>query len=544
MTRSQVQVMDQVQQLGKYRLIRHIATGGMAEIWLAEHEGPGGFNRQTAIKRILPHMARDTKFVEMFLDEARLVANLTHPNIGQIYDIGDVDGQYFIAMEYIEGLDLSDLLEHTQQRGEFLPLGVALYIAAQLLMALEFAHNYTGRDGQHVGLIHRDVTPHNVLLSNEGAVKLLDFGVAKARDNQTKTQTGAVKGKFAYMAPEQIESAKDIDRRADVFATGIVLYELLTGAKPFGDDLFAVNAILTRDPEDPRKHRPDLPQTIVNILMVALAKDRAQRYQSAQTMQQDLEEFMQASGIFVSPRDAAVYVRDLQGLAPPATSRIELGAGPRARITERERNVPFATGDNPMSTPRPPLSGTASAIMTPGPMAATSGAADDPRHEPSATTRAHPARAEQRGLMAIAVVVILGIVVAGSVALLIIVGLGDKPQPKPQPAPGAVVSAPPTTTPAPLKPPVVVTPPQPQPQPAPVGNPKLLRTPQGMVVEINAKSPDALLYMQGLLVSKLPFTTTLRPGTYQVEVRQGSKREPLTLKVNDKVPFQKFSSKL
>lgn len=331
------------EKLGKYSLIRHLATGGMAEIWLAEQEGPGGFNKQLVIKRILPHLARDGQFAQMFLDEARLVAQLTHPNIGQIFELGELDGSYFLAMEYIEGIDLSVMVELCHARGTHIPIELVVFAVSQMLLALEYAHNYVDREGNFVGLVHRDVTPHNVLVSNDGVIKLVDFGVAKAAANQAKTQTGAVKGKFAYMAPEQINN-QTLDRRVDVFAAGVVLYEVLTGSKPFGDDLFAVNAILNNPTPDPRDVRDDIPQSLVNILNLALGKQVDQRYQSAQAMMEDLEDFMRASNKYVGQRDLAAFVRELQGLeltgsfALPETHQ----SGPRARITEKEDAIEHA----------------------------------------------------------------------------------------------------------------------------------------------------------------------------------------------------------
>ena len=371
--------------LGKYTLIRHLATGGMAEIWLSEQVGPGGFSKQLVIKRILGHLAQDQQFASMLLDEARTVAMLTHPNIGQVYELGEVDGSYFIAMEFIDGIDLADMSRLALEQEREIPLGIAVKIVVDMLQGLEYAHNFHDRDGHFMGLVHRDVTPHNVLVSNDGVVKLVDFGVAKAKANQSKTQTGAVKGKFAYMAPEQIES-KDMDRRVDVFAAGVVLYELLTLEKPFGDDLFAVNAILTRPMPDPREVRADIPQSIVNIISLALSKDPGERYQTARTMMSDLEEYMSASGTFVHQRDIATYVRSLQGMMAPRTGRVEVSAGPRALITEREQALRVSPHAHTASSPSiAPTSVLASAA---------SPAAQGPAPGPSPTLAAHPTPAE------------------------------------------------------------------------------------------------------------------------------------------------------
>ena len=302
------------QEFGKYTLIRQIATGGMAEIWLAEQRGPGGFNKEMVIKRILPHLAEEGEMTQMFIDEARIVAHLTHPNIGQVYELGEHDGDYFIAMEFIDGLDLVELREKLADEQTALPVAVGARIVCDILEALEYAHNFTDRDGNDVGLIHRDVSPHNVLISNEGIVKLVDFGVAKTALNRTKTETGAVKGKFSYMAPEQIED-QELDQRVDVFATGAVFYELLTGHKPFGEDLQAVSRITSVDATDPREHRDDIPEEMAQIILTALERDRDRRFETAAAMQRAVEGFLKNTGGIVGTRDLANIVRSLRGLS-------------------------------------------------------------------------------------------------------------------------------------------------------------------------------------------------------------------------------------
>lgn len=510
------------QKLGKYTLVRHIATGGMAEIWLGEQEGPGGFSKQLVIKRILSHLARDEKFTRMFLDEARTVAQLTHPNIGQIFELGEIDGSYFIAMEYIEGMDLSDLVSKAGQRGEFVPLGIAVKLVVDMLLALEFAHNFHDRDGTHLGLVHRDVTPHNVLVSNDGVVKLVDFGVAKAKANQSKTQTGAVKGKFAYMAPEQIESG-EVDRRVDVFAAGIVLYEVLTGHKPFGDDLFAVNAILTQPMPDPREHRPDIPQTLVNILSLALAKKRDERYQSAQTLMRDLEDYMSASGTYVSQRDISNYVRGLQGLAPSSTGRIELDAGPRAKITEREQALaPAHTpqpapvmstfgADLPVEQPKARAQRTETAVGVDQPKAPVALAKPTPQSPPkpkiAAPQEDEPITPPKKGrstlmLVLVALGIFGGIVLAGGGVVVLIAGANSSPRPQ------------------------------------------LLRhQDQAKPVTIDATSP-AKIYYKEQYISPTPFKTTLKPGTYTLEARDEKVRKVFKITVKNTSEAQSFTAKM
>lgn len=305
------------EELGKYRLVRHLATGGMAEIYLADQVGPEGFAKEIVIKRILPHLAKDEQFTNMFLDEARLAAQLNHPNIGQIHELGREGGDYYIAMEYIDGASLEDLLDE----GVALPFDVAARIIADTLKALDFAHESTGRDGKKLGIVHRDVSPSNIMASVDGIVKLVDFGVAKAAKKSHKTQTGAVKGKFAYMAPEQVETS-DVDRRADVFAIGIVFYELLTGRRPFGEELAAVSRILHDDPPDPHQFRDGIPEPYVQIVMRALKKDADDRYPTAHTMLLDIETALRMRNSYVGPREISAVIRRFQGMEVPAGANL------------------------------------------------------------------------------------------------------------------------------------------------------------------------------------------------------------------------------
>src|SRR5262245_18293462 len=210
---------------GNYRLVRRIARGGMAEVFLARHLGMEGFERRVAIKRILPHLSEAEEFKSMFLDEARLAAQLTHPNIVHIYDFGRVDEYYFIGMEFVDGVDLGRLIRHARNRP--VPFEFAARIFSDVCSGLHYAHNAVDGEGRPLGLVHRDVTPQNVLVTYDGVVKLVDFGIAKAAWQAGRTRPGVVKGKFAYMSPEQVEGRR-LDGRSDVFSAGICLYELIT----------------------------------------------------------------------------------------------------------------------------------------------------------------------------------------------------------------------------------------------------------------------------------------------------------------------------
>jgi len=300
--------------IGKYTLIKKLATGGMAEIFLAQQEGPAGFQKTVVIKRILPHLAEDERFVTMFLNEARLAALLNHPNVVSIYDLGEDRGSYYLAMEYIHGRSLDQILARAEHAGQPVPLEICARIIADACTGLDYAHKFASLDGTPLNLVHRDVSPQNILVTFGGLVKVVDFGVAKAATNVGKTQTGAVKGKYAYMSPEQI-AGQHLDGRSDVFALGVVLFELATGRRPFGDqsDLLAVTAILNEAPQIPRQLRPDFPTTLEEILFKSLEKDKTRRYQDAHLLQVDLERFIRAQGKIVSAQEVAGFLGELYG---------------------------------------------------------------------------------------------------------------------------------------------------------------------------------------------------------------------------------------
>src|SRR5688500_10673044 len=219
------------QSLGKYQLLRKLATGGMAEVWLARQMGIEDFRRNVVLKRILPHLAEDVEFVQMFLNEAKIAARFTHPNIAQIYDLGAEAGSYFIAMEYVHGEDLGRIMRKAWSSGQWLTKPLAVRIISLACDGLYYAHTRADEHGRPLKVVHRDVSPQNILVSFDGSVKLVDFGIAKAADQASLTKSGAIKGKFAYMSPEQA-SGKPLDNRSDIFALGLVLYELLTGVRP------------------------------------------------------------------------------------------------------------------------------------------------------------------------------------------------------------------------------------------------------------------------------------------------------------------------
>jgi serine/threonine protein kinase len=298
---------------GKYFLVRKFAEGGMAEIFLGKHVGARGFERNVVIKRLLPHMSRVSEFIEMFLDEARLAARLTHSNIVQIHDLGVAGGSYYICMEYLPGEDLSAIIRETKRKQRPIPANVAARIILETCDALHFAHE-SSEAGRPLNIVHRDVSPSNILVTFAGGVKVLDFGIAKAETRLVKTQTGMLKGKHIYMAPEQIQG-DEADRRADIFALGITFFELLTGVRIFQRDneLAILQAVLTDPIPSVRKYRPDIPEALETILWRALERDRDRRYPTAAAMRADLEGFISASTSATGGAQLASYLRDLFG---------------------------------------------------------------------------------------------------------------------------------------------------------------------------------------------------------------------------------------
>ena len=277
--------------LARYQVLGRLATGGMAEVWLGRALGFGGFEKLVVLKTILPNLITNPQFVQMFINEARVAAMLNHPNCVQIFELGKEEELLYIAMEYIEGFSLSRVLKRAKAQGVPIAMDVVARIAADALSGLEYAHKLTDREGRPVGLIHRDVSPDNLLISFAGQTKLVDFGIAKASLSAgAATRAGTVKGKFGYIAPEYLRGNK-IDGRADLFALGVVLYRALTGKRPFiGPSEAAVSLAVMRDtPLWPTEVDPSLPQAISAVVMMALEKEPDARFASAKAMRQAIE---------------------------------------------------------------------------------------------------------------------------------------------------------------------------------------------------------------------------------------------------------------
>ncbi|HUJ89553.1 MAG TPA: protein kinase [Syntrophorhabdales bacterium] len=297
---------------GKYILVERLATGGMAQLYRAKILGVQGFEKLIAIKMILPHLAKEHELVSSFIDEAKLAALLNHQNIVQIYDFGSMEDSYFISMEYLFGKDLRAIA--TKSKGKNLPVSLehALYIMSRVCAGLDYAHKLKDFQGKPLDIIHRDISPQNIFVTYEGDVKILDFGIAKAASQSTITQYGMIKGKVAYMSPEQA-AGKFIDRCSDIFSTGILLYELVTGIRMFtGDSTMQILAKVREAEFDPPESvTPGLPAKVFTILNRALAKEPEQRYQSGGEMLRDLEECMVEISLRPTAGGLAQYMKDL-----------------------------------------------------------------------------------------------------------------------------------------------------------------------------------------------------------------------------------------
>jgi serine/threonine protein kinase/Flp pilus assembly protein TadD len=298
------------QQFGKYQLLQKIAVGGMAELYRAKVTRDHGFEKQVAIKKILPHLSDEGNLVKAFIDEAKLAALLQHENIIQIYDFGSIHGEYFIAMEYLFGKDLRKLIHKLRKNGSALDLESTLYVISRICAGLDYSHKLKDLQGKPLNIIHRDINPQNIFLTYEGQVKIIDFGIAKAASHNSTTHEGLIKGKIAYMSPEQA-MGHVIDHRSDIFSTGIILYELLTGQRMFeGETMHIYSQVREAHYTPLKKLRPDLPDKLYTVVERALAKEPDERYQTCSQMLADLEECIFELSVRPNSRSFADFVQD------------------------------------------------------------------------------------------------------------------------------------------------------------------------------------------------------------------------------------------
>jgi serine/threonine protein kinase len=315
-------------EFGPYQLLERVAVGGMAEVFKAKRTGVEGFEKVVAVKRILPHLSENEDFVEMFVHEAKVVAGLTHPNIVQIFDLGRIGRSYYIAMEYVHGHDLRSIESRAREKGLRLPLDLSLRVVSQVCAALEYAHRKRDEHGRPMEIVHRDVSPPNILISFDGDVKLVDFGIAKAATKASRpADSGILRGKLLYMSPEQA-GGRPIDGRSDVFSLGLVLYELVTGARAFaatGSERATVELVRKCVVAPPREVNPRVPETLDRVVMKALAREPDERYPDAGQMQRGLERIL-GDRPQVTARDLARFLellfdRTRPEPAPPMPGR-------------------------------------------------------------------------------------------------------------------------------------------------------------------------------------------------------------------------------
>jgi serine/threonine-protein kinase len=361
--------------VGRYEVIGHLATGGMAQIYLARQTGLGSFERHVVVKTILRERASDQRFVTMFLDEAKLAATLNHQNVAQVYEVDHADGTYFMAMEYVHGENTRAILETTIRRGWTVPLELALMIISGAAAGLHHAHERRGKGGQPLNIVHRDVSPANIMVGYDGSVKVLDFGIAKAEERATKTVGGTIKGKYGYMSPEQCKG-KPIDRRSDIFALGIVLYELTTLRRAFkgNDDFETMKRIVAGDVMPPSAAVPGYPRELESIVLTAMANDQAARFQTAQELIEALDAFAVREKLTGTNTAMGRYMVQLFGtkkepwvgsgggestdVSGPEAGQEDLDdqqtivVGPRVEHSLERSRVPTVPGGPPL--PRPP----------------------------------------------------------------------------------------------------------------------------------------------------------------------------------------------
>jgi serine/threonine-protein kinase len=379
-----------VETFGRYELLRKIAIGGMGAVYLARQKGPVGFQKLLVVKRLLPHLSEDAEFIEMFLDEGRIAAHLNHPNIAQIYDLGEVDGQYFIAMEYVHGEAVGPLGVRAHQRKGGMPLGLKCRVIADAAAGLDAAHNARSPSGRKLALIHRDVSPQNVLVGFNGGVKLIDFGVAKASGKMSQTIVGTIKGKHAYMSPEQARG-EPLDSRSDVFGLGTVFYELLTQHRLFKRDteLATLKAVVGSKIVPPSEVVPEVPKELDAIVFKALARKRDERFSNAGELQLALEEFLLQQKLHATPAHLAAFMKDLYAeeleeerfaseptviaYDPRLAARQPAANGGAAPATRSSGSssasaspVPKAAGKAPAAAPAPKAAGAKPARTTTG----------------------------------------------------------------------------------------------------------------------------------------------------------------------------------
>jgi len=357
--------------LGRYRVVDEIGIGGMASVHLARMDGPGGFQKWIAIKRIHPHLVEDESFIQMFLDEARVAARISHPNVATVFELGKEADSFWIAMEYLHGEPLREIMRRTEELGTPMPPEIACRIIADAAEGLHAAHELLGRNGEKLNLVHRDVTPHNLFVTYDGATKVVDFGIAKFSSRMASTRAGTLKGKLAYMSPEQV-AGEALDRRTDIFALGVVLWELTTGQRLFrmDSDLDTLAKVQECNVPRPSSIIRGYPLELERVAQKALAKNKNERYRTARELSRALQSMLMKRGLFIASDEVSTYIRSIFGdriekreahlrWAAEVTQTIDVDAAKapvpdfEGSVQSYDSDVQRATGKNPIAQPQP-----------------------------------------------------------------------------------------------------------------------------------------------------------------------------------------------
>lgn len=374
------------QMFGRYLLLDKVAAGGMAEVWRAKLTGEGNFQKIIAIKKILPHVSEDEDFITMFTDEANITSTMNHANIGQVSEFSKVGDVYFLSMEYVSGRDLKSVWSWSKARAQIMPVELSAYIVSKMCDGLQYAHDHA--------IVHRDISPQNVLLSWEGDVKVIDFGIAKAAEKSGKTRPGTLKGKFAYMAPEQIRGLP-LDGRSDIFAIGVCLYELVTGQRGFQaeSEFSLLEMVRNVEIRPPSLLNQTLPAELERIIYKALTKDRDQRYQTCADMSADLQQFTLQRGRPPQARDLAAFLRE-NFTVDWEKEKARLDSYREVNPLDYQGNKLAAQGP---SSPPPALDDDSAFSSSDDPFAMPAMPVSSPSLSPSMSSSAPRARPEQTG---------------------------------------------------------------------------------------------------------------------------------------------------
>jgi len=442
---------------GKYELVTHLASGGMADIFLCRARGIQGFQKLAIIKRVRQDRALDKKMVDLFLDEARLAASLQHPNIVQVYEFGILDGSYFLAMEYVHGEDVHALVKRMRDSGRAIPLPEMLAIVVGVCQGLHYAHECVGPDGQPLGVVHRDISPSNVLISYDGAVMVTDFGIAKATNRSVQTTTGTVRGKLAYMSPEQCRGLP-LDRRSDIFAISTLMHELSTGTSLFGggSDFDVMKGIVEDPVRPPSATVAGYPGELDRVVCKALARDPADRYATARELQLEIERFALDHKMSISSARLAGFMQ--QEFADRIAGWRERVAREYAARTAEERppsaDVEIIAVEMPTERTMPAAAAPAAATAAPTAAAAPAAATEAPAAADVAAALVEPRPRRRAPAAIVAAVVAAAAIVFVAQRQLSSSHAAVAPVPS-APAARVVVAPPapaPTTTPVPTTP--------------------------------------------------------------------------------------------